>query len=82
MPSSKRNHPREAERSKRLEKQQFFGRLAESEDGSDSESPPSEVIGRGFDRTYQDLLMDADNEQTGGLVSETKASRSTNTKVS
>ena len=33
-----------------------MGRFAESDDGDDSDSPPSEVIGRGFDRTYQELI--------------------------
>jgi hypothetical protein len=66
------------QRSKRLEKQQLMGRFAES-DGDDSDSPPSEVIGRGFDRTYQDFF---DAEMERGGQAETKASCSTNTKMS
>jgi|JI10StandDraft_1071094.scaffolds.fasta_scaffold669204_1 hypothetical protein len=61
MREPKHQHPREVQKSKRLEKQQqqFFGRFAESDSGdSNSESPPSEVIGRGFDRAYQDMLED------------------------
>jgi hypothetical protein len=69
---------REAQKSRKFEKQQLVGRLAESDDDGCSDSAPSEVIGKGFDRSFKDF----EDFDEGYHFSETAATRSTNTKAS